>query len=111
MVVALCLGYWLRRYGESFRIGVQYYRGLFFQPPTGMLRWLYSAEQLAELPRPLWAVVHEPSLSLPIGTQLVWRAQPYTVINTLEFRHDTTAIYRLSLISPEGVNQAESQGE
>lgn len=100
MVIALCLRYWLRRYGEPLRVGTQYYRGLFFQPPSGLLRWLYTVEQLGTLGRPLWAMVFEPSIDLAVGTELLWRAQPYTVLKVLEFRHDTTPIYRMALLEP-----------
>jgi hypothetical protein len=44
VILRECWNHWLRRYGESFRVGVQFYRGLFFQPPTGLLRWLFSPE-------------------------------------------------------------------
>ncbi len=103
MVIQLCLRYWLQRYGESWRVGTQYYRGLFFQPPAGLLRWLYSTEQLAELSRPLWAMVCEPSINLTVGMQLVWRTEPHTVLRVLEFRHDTTAVYRMALLEPSAV--------
>jgi hypothetical protein len=55
-----CLNHWLRRYGEPFQAGAQGYRGLFFQPPGSLLRWLFSPEALGELPRPLWAVAGVP---------------------------------------------------
>ena len=100
MILRECLNHWLRRYGESFRVGVQFYRGLFFQPPTGLLRWLFSPEALGELPRPLWAVAVAPSVSLPDATVLIWRGATYRVLLSLEFRFDATPIYRLMVIAP-----------
>jgi len=100
VILRECLNHWLRRYGESFRVGVQFYRGLFFQPPTGLLRWLFSPEALGELPRPLWAVAAAPSVSLPDATVLTWRGATYRVLLSLEFRLDATPIYRLMLIAP-----------
>jgi len=96
-----CIAYWLRRYGEPFQSGVQSYRGLFFQPPIGLLRWLFSPEALSELPRPLWAVAVAPGAHLPDGSALVWRGGTYRVLLSLEFRLDTTPIYRLLLIAFE----------
>lgn len=100
MILRECLNHWLRRYGESFRVGVQFYRGLFFQPPAGLLRWQFSTEQLNTLPRPLWAVVVAPTVSLADGTTLVWRGANYRVLLSLEFRFDTTPLYRLMLVEP-----------
>lgn len=102
MILHECLRYWLRRYGEPFRVGVQFYRGLFFQPPAGLLRWLYSPEALGALPRPLWAVAVAPTVSLPDATTLAWRGTTYQVLQSLEFRFDTTPLYRLLLMAPVG---------
>jgi hypothetical protein len=95
-----CLNHWLRRYGEPFYVGLLSYRGLFFQPPMGLLRWLFSPETLNELPRPLWAVAVAPTVSLPDATVLTWRGATYRVLLSLEFRFDTTPIYRLMVIAP-----------
>lgn len=100
MILHECLRYWLRRYGEPFRVGVQFYRGLFFQLPAGLLRWLYSPEALGALPRPLWAVAVAPTVSLPDATALTWRGTTYQVLQSLEFRFDTTPLYRLLLLAP-----------
>ena len=100
MIVRECLNHWLRRYGEPFYVGLQSYRGLFFQPPGNLLRWLFSPETLNELPRPLWAVAVAPSVSLADGTALTWRDATYRVLRSLEFRFDTAPIYRLMLIEP-----------
>lgn len=102
MILHKCLRYWLRRYGEPFRVGTQYYRGLFFQPPAGLLRWLYSPEALGALPRPLWAVAVAPTVDLPNATALTWRGTTYQVLQSLEFRFDTTPLYRLLLMAPVG---------
>ncbi|MFQ3611689.1 MAG: hypothetical protein SNJ72_09390 [Fimbriimonadales bacterium] len=111
MVIALCLRYWLQRYGESLRVGTQYYRGFFFQPPSGLLRWLYTAEQLGALARPLWAMVFEPSVNFAVGSEIIWRAQPYTVLKVLEFRHDSTPIYRMALLEPSSVAPPSGQSQ
>ena len=100
MILRECLNHWLRRYGEPFFVGVQSYRGLFFQPPGSLLRWLFSPEALGELPRPLWAVAVAPTVSLPDATVLTWRGASYRVLSSLEFRFDVTPIYRLMLIAP-----------
>ncbi|BCW96772.1 MAG: hypothetical protein WHS44_10535 [Fimbriimonadales bacterium] len=100
MILHECLNHWLRRYGESFRVGVQFYRGLFFQPPVGLLRWRFSTEQMDALSRPLWAIAVAPTVSLPDGTTLVWRGSDYRVLLSLEFRFDTTPVYRLMLVEP-----------
>ena len=100
MIVRECLSYWLRRYGEPFQVGAQGYRGLFFQPPTGLLRWLLSPEALSELPRPLWAVAVASTVNLPNETALTWRGASFRVLRSLEFRCDTVPVYRLMLIEP-----------
>ncbi|MCS6922764.1 MAG: hypothetical protein NZM10_00140 [Fimbriimonadales bacterium] len=102
MILLECLHFWLRRYGEPFEASAQSVRGLFFQPPGGLLRWHFSPEELTELPRPLWTVVVTPSVNLPPNTQLIWRGNTYRVLRTLEFRLDATPIYRLLLIAPVG---------
>ena len=100
MILRECLNHWLRRYGEPFFVGVQSYRGLFFQPPGSLLRWLFSPGALGELPRPLWAVAVAPTVSLPDATVLTWRGASYRVLSSLEFRFDVTPVYRLMLIAP-----------
>jgi hypothetical protein len=100
VILRECLNYWLRRYGEPFQVGAQGYRGLFFQPPASMLRWLFSPEALSELPRPLWAIAVAPAVNLPNTTALTWRGASYRVLRSLEFRFDATPVYRLMLIEP-----------
>jgi hypothetical protein len=100
VILRECLTHWLRRSGEPFYAGMQTHRGLFFQPPENLLRWLFSPETLSELPRPLWAVAVAPSVSLADGTALTWRDATYRVLRSLEFRFDTAPIYRLMLIEP-----------
>jgi hypothetical protein len=63
--------------GSRFYVGLQSYRGLFFQPPGNLLRWLFSPETLNELPRPLWAVAVAPALSVfPTEPPLHGAARP-----------------------------------
>ncbi|MFN4033378.1 MAG: hypothetical protein ACK4ME_07090 [Fimbriimonadales bacterium] len=93
-----CLNYWLQRYGEPFQVGAQLYRGVFFQPPAGLLRWHFSPTTLDALPRPLWAIAL--TANLPVNTTLTWRGDAYRVLKLIEFRIDTQAVYRIALIQP-----------
>lgn len=102
MILTLCLRSWLQRYGEPVQIGLRSERGLFFQPPAGLLRWYFSPEERESLPRPLWAVALEPRVPLPEGATLVWRGATYRVLRQSEFRFGTTPLYRLLLIEPVG---------
>lgn len=98
MIVRECLEQWLRRYGEPFWIGVQTAYGFFMQPPAGLLRWLFSSEALAELARPLWALLATPDVAVFPQTTLSWRNARYRVLYTLEFYVGTTMLYRLAII-------------
>lgn len=100
MMVRAALNYWLRRYGESFQAGGQSYRGIFFQPPSGLLRWLFAHDELESLARPLWAVAVAPSVNPPQKTTLLWRGTSYRVLHSIEFRMNDTAVYRLLLLEP-----------
>ncbi|MCS7065251.1 MAG: hypothetical protein NZL85_03130 [Fimbriimonadales bacterium] len=101
MVIHHCLRGWLKRYGEPFVIRSQLKRGLFVQPPGGLLRWLYSSTELELLPRPLWLVLFLPDIyPLPDET-LEWRGTTYRVLRMVEFRHPPPdPLYRLMLIAP-----------
>jgi hypothetical protein len=101
VIVRECLNHWLRRYGEPFYVGLQSYRGLFFQPPGNLLRWLFSPETLNELPRPLWAVAVAPAVSFSDGNR------PYMARRDLSratvagvFDSIQPPVYRLMLIEP-----------
>lgn len=100
MILRECLNYWLRRYGEPFQVGAQTHRGVFFQPPAGLLRWHFSPEELAELPRPLWAVAVAPSVNLSPNTTLTWRSGTYRALKQTEFRLGDMAVYRVALVEP-----------
>lgn len=99
MILHECLRQWLLRYGEPFQVGEQTHYGLFFQPPAGLLRWHFSPEALAELPRPLWALMLTPDVALEADSALWWRERLHRVLRTLEFRVGTTPLYRLLLIA------------
>lgn len=99
MILHECIAYWLRRYGGAVPVGCAGLSRSVFQPPMGLLRWLFSPEAATELPRPLWAVAVAPGAHLPDGSALVWRGGTYRVLLSLEFRLDTTPIYRLLLIA------------
>ncbi len=100
MILRECLNYWLRRYGEPFQVGAQTQRGIFFQPSAGLLRWHFSSEELAGLPRPLWAVAVAPSTNLTPNTTLTWRSATYRVRKQIEFRLGAEAVYRVAVIEP-----------
>ncbi|MDW8106756.1 MAG: hypothetical protein RMK45_04660 [Armatimonadota bacterium] len=100
MILHECLRQWLHRYGEPFQAEEQTHYGLFFQPPGELLRWHFSPEALAELPRPLWALVITPEVALESDSALWWRDRLYRVLRVLEFRVGTTPLYRLLLITP-----------
>ncbi len=100
MIVRAYLNSWLRRYGESFQAGGQNYRGLFFRPPTGLLRWLFTQGELDALSRPLWAVAVAPSVQLSQNALLLWRGGNYRVLRTVEFRLNDSPIYRLLVLEP-----------
>lgn len=93
-----CLNYWLQRYGEPFQVGAQSYRGVFFQPPAGLLRWHFSPDDLSTLPRPLWAIAL--TANLPVNAILTWRGDAYRTLKLTEFRLDAQTIYRIALIQP-----------
>ncbi|MCX7993773.1 MAG: hypothetical protein N2651_08915 [Fimbriimonadales bacterium] len=100
MILRECFHYWLHRYGELFLVGEQTYRGLFFQPPAGLLRWRFSPDELGELPRPLWAVAVAPTTNLPSNTILLWRNVSYRILWQLAFRLNDVPVYRLLLLEP-----------
>ncbi|MFN7018239.1 MAG: hypothetical protein ACK4RG_03070 [Fimbriimonadales bacterium] len=100
MIARAYLNYWLRRYGESFQAGAQTYRGIFFQPPTGLLRWFFTQGELDALSRPLWAVAVAPSANLPQNATLLWRGGNYRVLRSVEFRLNDSPIYRLLVLEP-----------
>ncbi len=100
MIVRAYLNYWLRRYGESFQAGGQTYRGIFFPPPAGLLRWLFTQSELDALPRPLWAAAVAPSVNLPQNTTVLWRGANYRVARSVEFRLNDATVYRLLLLEP-----------
>lgn len=100
MIVRAYLNYWLRRYGESFQSGGQTYRGIFFQPPAGLLRWFFTQSELDALPRPLWAAAVASSVNLPQNTTVLWRGASYRVLRSVEFRLNDAAVYRLLLLEP-----------
>ncbi|OYT69249.1 MAG: hypothetical protein CFK49_11455 [Armatimonadetes bacterium JP3_11] len=102
MIARAFLNYWLRRYGESFQVGAQTHRGVFFQPPGGLLRWLFTQTELDALPRPLWAAAVAHTVNLPQNTTLLWRGATYRVVRTVEFRLNDAPVYRLVLLQPVG---------
>lgn len=103
MIVRAYLNYWLRRYGESFQSGGQTYRGVFFQPPAGLLRWLFAQSELDALPRPLWAAAVASSVALPQNATVLWRNTNYSVLRSVEFRTNDAAVYRILLLQPAGL--------
>lgn len=101
MIIHRCLRGWLKRYGEPFTIRSQVKRGLFVQPPLGLLRWLYSSTELELLPRPLWLVLFLPDIYPLPDESLEWRGESYRVLRVLDFRYpDPDPLYRLMLIAP-----------
>ncbi len=98
MVLSLCLRYWFRRYGEPFWANGQTRCGIFTQPPGDLLRWLFSAEELSTLPRPLWMLAHLPDTLLLPGDTVLWKGEVYTALRYLEFRLGNTLLYRITII-------------
>lgn len=103
MMVRAYLSYWLRRYGESFQAGGQTYRGIFFQPSGGLLRWFFSQSELDALSRPLWATAVLPTVNLPQNATLLWRGASYRVLRSVEFRLNDAPVYRVLLLEPVGL--------
>jgi len=100
VIARASLNYWLRRYGETFQVGAQSHRGLFFQPPSGLLRWLFTQTELDALPRPLWAAAVADTVNLPPNTTLLWRGATYRVVRSVEFRLNDAPVYRLVVLQP-----------
>ncbi len=98
MILANCLRYWFSRYGEPFVAGGQVRRGIFTQPPSDLLRWQFSPDELNSLPRPIWMVAHLPEVLLLPNDTLTWRGEVYLVLRRLEFVVRNDPLYRIALI-------------